>query len=242
MNTSPCRETNNALQYAGLYLLLAQAFAYPNAKTLGPVAGRWARLLKADNQWQEYLQQAVVEGYEQLRAADVETLAAEHHHLFGPAALCPLTETSWGDAARLLGKAAQIADIAGFYCAFNLRPQDKGNAVPEDHLLSELEFMSVLYLKEAYALYTGLTEPLEITREAQKKFLEEHLATWIDMWAESLRNYNPHPYYRALGVILQSLIHNEVERLGLNPMCIQTRTVDQEMGSDTFICPHAGTP
>ena len=242
MNTVLYRETSTALQHAGLYLALAQAFTYPVGKTLGPVTDRWARLLESDNQWQETLQQAIVESYEQLRAADVGTLTSEYHHLFGPAALCPLTETSWGDAARLLGKAAQIADIAGFYCAFSLRPQDEGDAVPEDHLLSELEFMSVLYLKEAYALYTGLSEPLEITREAQKKFLEEHLAAWIDVWAESLCNCNPHPYYRALGATLQSLIHSEVVRLGLNPVRIQNRAADQEMGGDSFICPHTAAP
>jgi DMSO reductase family type II enzyme chaperone len=242
MNAGVYQDANAALQRAGLYLVLAQAFAYPKAETLAPVAGRWARLLEAENQWPDYLRQAVEAGCAELRSAEVAALAAEYHRLFGPNALCPLTETSWGDAARLLGKAAQIADIAGFYRAFHLRPLDEGDPVPEDHLLSELEFMSVLCLKEAYALYAELDEALEITRGAQKKFLEDHLAAWIDVWAKHLGEHDPATFYRALATTLRSLMRSEVERLQLKPAQIVARAEDHVAGGDAFICPHADEP
>ena len=68
---------------------------------------------------------------------------------------CSPYEGSYGAAPLLAGKGAALADIAGFYAAFGMTP---GAAEVEDHIAAELEFMSVLALKEAAALAEGLVE------------------------------------------------------------------------------------
>ncbi len=242
MTTAAGNEVGAALLRAGVYGLLAEAFCYPAPGSLKALENRWDCLLGWNGEWPDAIRDDLAGALADLRGADPAHLAGEYVRLFGPAACCPLTETSWGDAARLLGKAAQIADISGFYHAFKVQPRTKADAVPEDHLAVELEFMSILSLKEAYAINAGLGEELEITRDARNKFLEEHLAAWIDGWAGFLDEYAPAPFYRALASSLLRVIHAETARLGITPFPIHARLADPEAGSDTFVCPHAAAP
>jgi TorA maturation chaperone TorD len=61
----------------------------------------------------------------------------------------------------------KLADVTGFYAAFELTP---ATARPdmEDHIAAELEFMSVLALKEAYAGAEELPGGLTVTRDAKE--------------------------------------------------------------------------
>ena len=243
MTTSTTRnEISDALLRAGIYQCLAGVFAYPDPALIESLTARWLTLSKWHNFWSTEMRETISEMHTALQKADVSALAEEYIRLFGPAAYCPLTETSWGDSARLLGKPAQMADISGFYRAFNIHPCEGTETVPEDHLAMELEFMSVLCLKEAYALNAGLDDELDITLDAQKKFLGEHLATWIDYWAESLIANNPVPFYCSLAKTLQHMIHLETGRLGIVPVPIRARISDTEVGEDTFSCQLSSAP
>jgi len=102
--------------------------------------------------------------------------------------------------------------------------------------------MSILCLKEAYALNTGLAEQLAITRNARNMFLEEHLATWIDYWADQTLDENPPALYRTLAILLQGILRSECLRLGLKPQSIRMRAKDVEVGADTLQCPLASAP
>jgi TorA maturation chaperone TorD len=237
MNTTGCNEISDALLRAGIFRLFAEAFCYPEQDSLEVLESRWISLLGWKGEWPDVVQDSLAGTLEDLRAANPSLLSDEYFRLFGPAACCPLTETSWGDSGRLLGKAAQLADISGFYHAFKVQPRAIADSVPEDHLVVELEFMSILYLKEAYAANAGLNEELDITRDAQKKFLEEHLATWIDYWAELLGNYAPRSFYHTLASALQITIRSEARRLGITPVPIRARVTDHEAGADSFNCP-----
>jgi len=235
-------DVSDALLRAGVYQRLAEAFAYPSVEFKKSLGERSAALLEWQNHWPTGMQALIFETLAALQKDDILSLAEEYIRLFGPAARCPLTETSWGDSARLLGKPAQMADISGFYRAFNIHPCENTDTVPEDHLAMELEFMSVLCLKEAHALNSGLEDELDITLDAQKKFLGEHLATWIDYWAESLISNNPVPFYCSLAKTLQHMIHFETGRLGIVPVPIRARISDTEVGEDTFSCPLSSAP
>lgn len=68
---------------------------------------------------------------------------------------------------------AILADIAGFYRAFNLKTSGE---TPMDHLSVELEFMANLALKEAYAILNRNEEMLEIVTKAGRDFLRDHLS------------------------------------------------------------------
>jgi TorA maturation chaperone TorD len=241
--TTPANEISDALLRAGIYRTLAQAFSYPDEDMVSVLKESWSsQLLFWKNGWPDGVRELLVTTLEDLQSSDVPGLAEAHVRLFGPAARCSLTETAWGDAARLLGKPAQIADISGFYAAFGLQPVSGPDATPEDHLVTELEFMSILYLKEAYAHSAGMDEQLAITRDARNKFLEEHVATWIDYWAEQVQGENPPAFYRTLATLLQDILRSECMRLGLKPLSIRTRAVDVEVGADALKCPLSASP
>ena len=241
--TTPANEISDALLRAGIYRTLAQAFSYPDQGMVDALKESWSsQLLFWKNGWPDGLRELLVTTLEDLQSSNVPDLAEAHVRLFGPAARCSLTETAWGDAARLLGKPAQIADISGFYGAFGLQPVSGSDATPEDHLVTELEFMSILYLKEAYAHSAGMDEQLAITRDARNKFLEEHVATWIDYWAEQVQGENPPAFYGTLAALLQSILRSECVRLGLKPHSIRARAADAEVGADALECPLAASP
>jgi len=89
----------------------------------------------------------------------------------------PLNETEYG-RGRSLAKGSQLADIQGFYRAFGFE-LDLGtaNELP-DHVAVELEFMSLLFLKESFLNELGDAVGLETLRDARAKFLKDHLATF----------------------------------------------------------------
>ena len=113
----------------------------------------------------------------------LESLQADHRLVFGlTGSLMYETELGLPHEFR---QSQELADIAGFYRAFGLQT---GAAVRErpDHLATELEFMYLLALKEAYADSNSLPEQAEICVDAQRKFLQDHLACWIGLFCRSL--------------------------------------------------------
>ncbi len=92
---------------------------------------------------------------------------------------CPMNEIEYGDIkADPLFQPHRLADLGAFYAAFGLEMTPDA-AERQDHISIELEFMSVLAAKEAYALEHQLDDDQDVLcRDAQKKFLREHLARW----------------------------------------------------------------
>lgn len=226
------------LSRGAVYQVLALGFAYPSSETLGRLKSQWSAFLNSSIAWPEGMKEPFLQAAQLIHTADGEGLEREHVRLFGPAGRCSLHETTYGDAGRLLGKAASLADISGFYMAFGLHPTT-GDTHPEDHICLELEFMSLLSLKEAYALAEGWHEHLEVTRDAQRKFAQDHLGTWIDALAEQLRTCDPHPFYAALAEALQRMVCAEVTRLKASPVPVGGCVADTEMGGETLVCPRA---
>jgi DMSO reductase family type II enzyme chaperone len=223
-----------------LYRALALGLAYPSPDVLERLTTQWKALSDASVAWPDGVKEAFQDAARQLHDSDTEALGPEHVRLFGPAGRCSLHETSYGNAARLLGRSAHLADISGFYLAFGLQPAAVSTS-PEDHISIELEFMSLLSLKEAYALAEGWDDHLEVTRDAQRKFVQDHLGTWFDAMAAELRAADPHPFYAALGETLRRLVRDEVTRLNVSPIAVSGPITDPEMGGDTFQCPRAGS-
>jgi putative dimethyl sulfoxide reductase chaperone len=97
---------------------------------------------------------------------------------------CPVNEIEYGDLkADPLFQPHRLADLAAFYHAFGL---EIGALSDErlDHLSVELEFMAVLTAQEANLLSTAPeSDALAICRDAQRKFLREHLGRWTPAFA-----------------------------------------------------------
>lgn len=172
-----------ALARALLYRMGVQAFRYPGPGWLE----EWDRLTRGVAAALEVLAldsplgKELPEVFDRCWAAsrDVERLCAEHARCIGPSPRAGVTpyETEWTGAAGELLQYHQLADLSGFYRAFGL---DLAQPCDErvDHLAVELAFLQFLCVKEGLAEERGLADLLEVTREGQRTFLEEHLLRW----------------------------------------------------------------
>lgn len=133
--------------------------------------------------------QAAVALRSQLKAELFESFFTAYLSAFGHAARgrCPLNEIEYGDIkADPLFQPHRLADLAAFYRAFGLEVAEDADE-RQDHICLELEFLCVLAAKEAYALEYQLDrEELSLCREAQKRFLREHLGRWTPAFTRRL--------------------------------------------------------
>ncbi len=113
----------------------------------------------------------------------VKLAAAEFHRVLGAGGI-PAVESSY-DPNALAGRGPMLADIAGFHEAFAYRPEHPPAEVP-DHIAVELDFLSYLSFKVAFALHEGRREEAQIANEGYNRFLEQHLATWVPAFREKL--------------------------------------------------------
>lgn len=201
---------------AARYKYLATAFAYPEPSVLAELAeGRWPD----SEQDSEALSRALAAFRAACGRADLASLQEEHLLLFGRQVRCSPYESSYGDARRLAGKPAELADISGFYSAFGLEPSRSHPEMP-DHIAVELTFMSVLCLKEAYALAHGLLEPREVTRAARRAFLEAHLGRWAGAFAEGVKAAAQDAFFKGAAMLLRELVSEECRLLGAIPSAV----------------------
>ncbi len=134
---------------------------------------------------------------------------------FGHAARgsCPLNEIEYGDIkADPLFQPHRLADLAAFYRAFALEvAEDAGER--HDHICLELEFMCVLAAKEGYALEKQLdTSLIEQCREAQAKFLREHLGRWTPAFSRRLAAATQEPALTALAALIRVFVESDCAR------------------------------
>jgi len=109
------------------------------------------------------------------------------------------------------GKNIELADISGFYKAFGIRPKQD---LP-DYISCELEFMSLLCFKESYAIIHNLLSEADICREAQKKFLEQHLCRWLKDFDTHLSSCGKVKLYHKLASFTRNLVKCHATELGL---------------------------
>lgn len=120
------------------------------------------------------------------------------------------TEYTKKTPAHALSHGFEMADIAGFYKAFGLEVSDD---VPErvDHITMQLEFMHVLASKEAVAGEKAEQEHIDLVRDAQTKFLKEHLGIWTKDFSERITQSNIGGFYAALGELLHQWVEFDKE-------------------------------
>lgn len=211
-----------ALARSFLHRLLAKAYEDPMPESWSWLASpQTVNALRAAN---AFVGPGVLAGAEALisalRPEGFESFLNAYLAAFGHAARgsCPLNEIEYGDIkADPLFQPHRLADLAAFYRAFGLEvTEDAGER--HDHICLELEFMCVLAAKEAYALehqFDG--EQLAQCRDAQKKFLREHLGRWTPAFTRRLAAATSEPALRALAEFTRLFVESECARCGLNP-------------------------
>ncbi|MBI1736589.1 MAG: molecular chaperone TorD family protein [Candidatus Rokubacteria bacterium] len=224
------------LRRAGVYRILGGAFAYPTRERIADLARAAATLAVSASPGA--LRDALACFSAAAYRTDADVAGTEYVFLFDRQVRCPAYEGAWGDGAAMAGRVARLADIAGFYRAFGI---EVAGAQPEseDHLVAELEFMSMAALKEAAALDAGPPEHAEITRDAQTKFVTDHLGRWAPAFAEELAGASALPYYATAAALLSAWMHLEVAELGAAPDAIPGRSGLDPVQADAFACPMA---
>jgi DMSO reductase family type II enzyme chaperone len=221
---NPQSATDEAVARSFLYRFLAQAYEYPGETGWGwlcqsSVQGACRAAVEVFGDRTSLRTQAALL-LPLLEHSQLESFTCDYIAVFGHAARgsCPLNEIEYGDLkADPLYQPHRLADLAAFYSAFGL---EMTADAPErqDHLSIELEFMSVLAAKEAYALDQSLgAEPLNLCRAAQKQFLREHLGRWTPAFARRLVRTVGDGALGALAQFTQAFIELDCRRSGVSP-------------------------
>ncbi len=122
----------------------------------------------------------------------------------------PPYEASYVPPAQAL---STLADVAGFMRAFGLQPQRER----PDHLVSELEFLSFLCLKETIARGNGIADGAGICRDAQAKFVREHLGRWLPAYARRLREKFPESPFLLTVDLVRTIVRVDADFLEVVP-------------------------
>jgi TorA maturation chaperone TorD len=174
-----------------------------------------------------------------------DALSMEYQRLFGHTARGPVSayETEYGDDT-LFQKPQEMSDVAGFFGAFGLTPAS-GATERVDHIACEVEFASFLARKEAYALESGDTEMLEVTRAAQRSFFRDHLGRFVPSFARRTAGVDPDGFHARAAMLLLELTRAEGRRLevSLGPEMLRLREpVDDGAPMACGSCDGAETP
>lgn len=142
-------------------------------------------------------------------------LVSSYIRLFGHSLrgrVCPY-EIEYGKREPI-SQAQELSDVCGFYRAFGLEPSSR---VIErwDHVAVELEFVELLSAKEAYALETGEEEMFQLTRQALKRFVREHLGFFGIALGSSLQEEEPRGFYGSTGGLLVGFLTAISRELGV---------------------------
>jgi TorA maturation chaperone TorD len=222
-----------ALSRAAIYRVLAAAFAYPAPGHADALAGSAAGAAATAAPGLRPALQALADAAG--RATDA-ALAEGYVKLFDRQVACAPYEGAYGPP-QLGGKAMQLADIAGFYLAFGLTTGAQPDT--DDHVGAELEFMAALALKEAWAAGRGDAGRAAIAGDAQRAFLDDHLARWGGAFAARLLELEPTGVHAAAARLLARWLADECARLSVVPRPLGGPAPADEA---PLICPMAGTP
>ncbi len=147
-------------------------------------------------------------------------LREEYIDVFGHtiSADCPPYELEYLERTDLFYRSRELSDIAGFYRAFGLR-KSEGNRYRADHLCLQAEYMSFLIQKRLHGHREGHgQDKLDICRDAETSFYEEHLSWWLPAFARQLeRTTDLDGFYGRFGAFLSRFSVLERDRFGRDP-------------------------
>lgn len=148
-------------------------------------------------------------------------LNAAYERTFGllSSCACPLCESEYINGKFTFQRSHAIADVSGFYRAFGLQPSRR-HPERHDHVVLQLEFMAFLLDLERGAREVPgnkAVEKAQICRDAQKRFLQEHLAWWAPALCRLLDREDRDGFYAAAGKMLAAFLAAERAILEVTP-------------------------
>jgi TorA maturation chaperone TorD len=149
----------------------------------------------------------------------IEDLAVEYARLFlGPGKHISPHESvhfqrddgQWG---KLWG--ASTVEVKKFIESTGLNYTEEYKGLP-DHISVEFEFMQQLTLHEEKVWKEADADKAAGYRQAEKKFVEEHLMRWIPGFCEKVIQEAELPFYRAMAALTRSFIEFEIQEMNRN--------------------------
>jgi TorA maturation chaperone TorD len=204
---------DRALARADVYRVLAAVFRDPDDPA-GDPASDLATLRAAARALRVAVEPRAARAIGRMAGRDART--AEHRAIFGHVVAhgCPPYETEYGQS-HLFGQSQELGDIRGFYEAFGVRPR-RGGERP-DHLACELEFLSLLAIKEATALAVGDAERVAICVAATARFVEDHPGRWVGALATQIASRAPGSGYAAAAARAATILAGHAREVGVAP-------------------------
>lgn len=187
------------------YLFLSRFFRYPEEEEEHP--GEKVRLWVSENfpAWRMIALQLI--------KPDMEALRTEHRAVFFQR-MHPQESAYFCQDS--VSQVRLQKDIADYMESFQVPIREKDG--PADSITSELAFMAFLTFKEGAAWGTHKRSEALDFREAQRKFLINHLGRWYAAFSVNLGNLTENPFLLSAGRLLESFVGWDMkEELHLNP-------------------------
>ncbi len=235
MRMKPRRAIETVVERAARFRVLALGFAYPEPGYRDAML----EALRGLPPGREDFPSAAL--YSALRDTGDGMLAEEYTRLFLGSGPCSLHETAYGDGRRIAGRPSELADIGGFYAAFGVEISPRHPDLP-DLMSTELEFYSLLLVKQAYAQLRNWPEQRAVTARAAHLFLEHHLGRWVSAFAAAVLEHSLFAAYRELARAVAAEVTAECRTLGARPPPATGRVPFDFMHADAFGCPAATEP
>lgn len=218
-----------------VYALLASAWRYPDEDSL-LVLTDMARRLSDDPDILELFNAGIQKALGLFAGSllEADDMCRRYAGLFGHAVrgACPLYEQEYGHG-EIVQQASELADIAGFYRAFGLEPNE--TAMERiDHVSVECEFMSVLCAKDAYGLQSENAELSDTSNDGQRAFLRDHLAQWLPAFCTRVSKTDSDGPYAKAAALTSAFLEAECCRFGITagPTYLKLRPVDSNADAE----------
>lgn len=195
-----------------LYGFLARTLRVPEADFAADLASAefWRDLEEAGRTLRDHdVSAALFALRERAAGLDVECLAAGHRSAFGHTlrGAVPPYEVEY-ENKDIFGMTEALADLGGFYNAFGLAV-DSASHERLDHAAVQLEFLWVLCAHQAEASEDASAEGVRhmaVVRDAQRKFLRDHLGRWGVAFARRLAAHEPEGFLGGVGRLLEAFL------------------------------------
>lgn len=150
---------------------------------------------------------------EAFAAQDLRTLLVDYTRLFiGPSQPMAMPYASFWltDDASLRHEATMA--VLKFYAQGGFEVSDDFHELP-DHVAAELEFLYLLIFSQNRAQFGGSAEELSAANVLHRRFVVDHLGSWIGNFAAAVRSGAQTEFYRELARFTGHFVHLETDRL-----------------------------
>lgn len=203
---------NQHLYRADIYRLLAMCFDKPSDANLEAIKGLVNELCETGLSSEEGRIEAILVNLNlSLQTSAPADLLDLYTRLFLTVTAAPPSEGSYHMAER----GPILADISGFYEAFGFRARE--SAGPPDQMKMQLAFMHYMAMKTVNAATKDNQEHLDVTLEAQRKFLDDHIGRWEKRIAQKMVEYTEYPFYLAVADLLVAWIEEDCKHFSVDP-------------------------